>query len=311
MGAAMPAELLPAIAVFARVAHHASFTRAAAELGVSPSALSQTIRMLERRLGVRLLDRTTRKVGVTEIGRRFLEEAQPGLAAIGRAIDGVDESREAPSGLLRINLPEVVARLVVLPHLGAFSAMYPDIVVELCCDNLFVDLVEHGFDAGFRLGESLAADMVAVPIGRADRIATFASPAYAAKHGLPRTPAELLDHRCACMRLDAGRSVIRWDYQEDGRYIDVEPTPALITNDGNLMVDAVREGVGIGQHFEPLVRGDFESGRLLPVLRDYWPSFGAFHLYYPSRVHMPRKLRVFIDFLRERHADTESPGALP
>ncbi|MET0617230.1 MAG: LysR family transcriptional regulator, partial [Luteibacter sp.] len=157
-------DLLPAIAAFARVAHHASFTRAAAELGVSPSALSQTVRALEARLGVRLLDRTTRRVGITEIGQRFLADARPGLDALAHAVDAVNESRDAPAGLLRINLSRVVADILVLPHLADFAAAYPEVTVDLHCDNIFLDLVDGGFDAGFRIGESLARDVVALPI---------------------------------------------------------------------------------------------------------------------------------------------------
>jgi len=307
----MSSDLLPAIAAFARVAHHASFTRAAAELGVSPSALSQSMRNLERRLGVRLLDRTTRRVGVTEIGQRFLDDARPGLDVLSHAMDTVTESRESPAGLLRINLARVVADVIVLPHLAAFTAAYPEVIVDLHCDNTFLDLIDGGFDAGFRIGESLAKDMVAVPIGGPQRIATFASSGYVARHGLPRTPADLLDHRCVSIRLANERSVMLWDFEQDGRIVEVETTPALISNDGDVLLSAARAGVGIGCHFEPLVREDLDAGRLVPVLEDYWPTFEAFHVYYPSRMHMPRKLRVFIDFLRERHAPDAIQGAMP
>lgn len=298
----MPNDLLPAIAAFARVAHHASFTRAARELGVSPSALSQNVRSLETRLGVRLLDRSTRRVGVTEIGQRFLDEAGAGLGAIERAVDAVNDSRETPAGLLRLNLPKAVADVVVMPHMAEFARRYPDVTVEMHCDNRFLDLVAMGFDAGFRLGESLANDVVAVPIGRPSRIATFASPSYIAEHGAPRTPADLLHHRCACIRLDHDRSVMRWDFMVEGRFVEVEVGPAIVSNDGELLVEAARAGLGVGCHFESLVADDIARGTLVPVLTDYWPTYGAFHLYYPSRVHMPRKLRVFVDFLRERHA---------
>lgn len=298
----MPSDLLPAIAAFARVAHHASFTRAARELGVSPSALSQSVRGLEARLGVRLLDRSTRRVGVTEIGQRFLKEATAGLGAIDRAVDAVTDSREAPAGLLRLNLPKSVADIVVIPHLADFSRAYPDVTVELHCENRFIDLVAMGFDAGFRLGESLANDVVAVPIGKPIRLATFASPAYLAMHGAPAEPADLLRHRCLCIRLDHDRSVERWEYAVDGRIIEVEAGPTMVSNDGDLLLDAAREGLGVCCHMEAIVAADLAAGTLVPVLTDYWPTFGAFHLYYPSRVHMPRKLRVFIDFLRQRHA---------
>ncbi|MET0936136.1 MAG: LysR family transcriptional regulator [Luteibacter sp.] len=307
----MASELLPAISAFARVAHHASFTRAAREMGVSPSALSQTVRALEARLGVRLLDRTTRRVGVTEIGRRFLEEAQTGLATIAQAVASVDESRDAPSGLLRINVPRAAADVLFVPHLAEFMAAYPAVVVELHCDNRFLDLVAGGFDVGVRLGESLANDVVAVPIGEPVRIATFASAEYLRRHGEPRTPADLLAHRCACIRLDHDRSLMRWDFTEGGRLIEVEVAPAMISNDGELLLEGARRGLGVGCHFEPLVREDIASGRLVAVLEDYWPTFGALHLYYPSRVHVPRKLRVFIDFFRERNAPSTTQESRP
>ncbi|MGA7438957.1 MAG: LysR substrate-binding domain-containing protein, partial [Luteibacter sp.] len=251
---------------------------------------------------VRLLDRSTRRVGVTEIGMRFLEEARAGLGAIERAVDAVADSRESPAGLLRLNLPRVVADIVVIPHLADFARAYPDVTVEMHCDNRFIDLVAAGFDAGFRLGESLANDVVAVPIGRPNRLATFASPGYIAAHGAPATPAELLGHRCVCIRLDHDRSIERWEYAIEGRIVEVAAGPSIVSNDGDLLLAAAREGLGVGCHLEAIVATDLANGTLVPVLTDYWPTFGAFHLYYPSRVHMPRKLRVFIDFLRQRHA---------
>jgi DNA-binding transcriptional LysR family regulator len=173
---AMAPDLIPFIAVFARVAHHGSFTRAAAELGVSPSALSQTLRSLEKRLGVRLLDRSTRRVSVTEIGQSFLQDAAPALAALSAAVERVNEVREKPAGLLRINLSRVAFELLLLPHLAAFAQAYPDIKLELHCDNALVDLIGSGFDAGIRLGENLAQEVVAVPLGGPHRIATIAAP---------------------------------------------------------------------------------------------------------------------------------------
>jgi len=182
----MKADLLPAIAAFARVAHHGSFTRAAEELGVSPSALSQTVRMLEARLGVRLLDRSTRRVGATEIGRSFLLDAAPGLARVAAAVDSVGESRDEPAGLLRLNVSRTAADIVVLPQLAAFMAAYPKVTVELQCNNAFVDLIAGGFDAGIRLGENLAQDVVAVPLGGAHALATVAAPAYLAGRTPPK-----------------------------------------------------------------------------------------------------------------------------
>lgn len=294
----MTADLLAPIAAFARVAHHASFTRAAAELGVSPSALSQTLRKLEQSLGVRLLDRSTRRVGVTEIGRRFLAQAQPGLDSLALAIEGLDESRDQPSGLLRLNLSRTAADIVVLPHLADFVAAYPDITLDLHCDNALLDIVAGGFDAGIRLGENLAQDVVAVALGGRHRIATVAAPSYLKGRAPPRVPQDLVDHRCLNARLGGG--IYRWEFSQKGRDFEIEVPGPLISNDGDTLLAAVRAGVGIACAFEVQVQDDFASGRLVPLLKPWWPTFPGFYLYHPSRAHVPRKLRVFIEFLQGR-----------
>jgi DNA-binding transcriptional LysR family regulator len=297
----MSPDLLPAIAAFARVAHHASFTRAAEELGVSPSALSQTVRTLEAKLGVRLLDRSTRSVGATELGRQFLEGARPALAALAQAVEGIDEARDKPAGLLRLNVARVSAELLLYPHFGDFAAAYPDIVLELVCDNRMVDLVEGGFDAGIRLGESLAQDVVALPIAGPQRMVSFAAPRYLEGRTPPRTPEDLREHRCLNFRLTTG-GLYRWEYAQDGRELDVEVAGPVIANDSEVLLAAARAGAGIAVAFEGTVREDFDGGRLVPLLEPWWPTFPGFYLYYPSRAQMPRKLRVFIDFLQARHA---------
>jgi DNA-binding transcriptional LysR family regulator len=298
---AMSPELLPAIAAFARVAHHASFTRAAQELGVSPSALSQTVRVLERKLGVRLLDRTTRRVGVTELGQQLLNGARPALDALAHAVEGLDEARDKPAGLLRLNAARVSAELLLFPHFGDFAQAYPDITLELVCDNRMVDLVAGGFDAGIRLGESLAQDVVAVPVGGPQRMVTFASPRYLAGRALPVAPEDLRAHRCLNYRLTTG-GLYRWEYAQDGRALDIEVAGPLVSNDSDVLLAAARSGAGIMVAFEDAVRQDFASGRLVPLLEAWWPSFPGFYLYHPSRAQVPRKLRVFIDFMRARHA---------
>lgn len=291
-------DLFPAIAAFARVAYHASFTRAAAELGVSPSALSQTVRTLEGRLGVRLLDRSTRRVGVTEIGQRFLADARLGLSALETAIDVVNESRERPVGLLRVNLSRTAAEILVLPHLIEFNEAFPDITLEMHCDNALLDLVGNGFDAGIRLGENLAQDVVAVQLGGRRRIATVAAPRYLEGRTPPRTPEDLKAHRCINVRL--GGSVYRWEFSHKGRDFDIETTGPLLTNDGDVLLAAVRAGAGIACAFEAQVQDDIAAGRLVPLLKAWWPTFPGFYLYYPSRIHVSRKLRVFIDFMQQR-----------
>lgn len=294
----MSPDLLPAIASFARVAHHGSFTRAAAELGVSPSAVSQSMRTLEARLQVRLLERSTRHVRPTEAGQRFLDEAAPGLASLAAAIEGLDESRRLPAGHLRLNVSQSAVQSVLQPHLAAFADAYPDIVLELHCDNALLDIVASGFDAGIRLGEDLVDGMVAVPLGPRQRLATVAAPSYLAGHRAPRTPDDLRGHRCIQVRLQSG--IYRWEYARDGRDFTIETRGPIVTNDGATMMAALRAGVGIACPMEAMVADEIADGRLVPLLEPWWPTFPGYYLYYPSRVHVPRKLRAFIDFLIPR-----------
>lgn len=299
-GAISP-ELLPGIAAFAQVAQHGSFTKAAVNMGVSPSALSQTLRNLEKRLGIRLLDRSTRRVWVTEMGQRFLQDAQPGLAALAAAIAGVNEIRDKPTGLLRLNLSRTAADILVMPHLLAFIDAYPDITVETHCDNALLDLIADGFDAGIRVGENLAKDVVAVPMGGPQRIATVAAPRYLIGRTAPHTPEDLERHRCVNIRLSGG--VYRWQYQHKGRTLEIQPQGPLIANDADTLMHAIRAGVGIGCAFEAQVQAEIDNGQLIPLLKPWWPSVSPFHLYYPSRIHVPRKLRVFIEFMQMRLAE--------
>jgi len=303
----MSPELLPAIAAFAQVARHASFTRAAAHLGVSPSALSQTVRTLEGRLGVRLLDRSTRRVGLTELGRQFLDAAAPGLAQLAQAVDGLDERRDLPAGVLRLNLSSVAAHVLLVPHLADFAAAHPGVTLELHCDNRLLDLVDGGFDAGIRLGESLTQDVVAVPFGGPQRLVCFAAPGYLASRPAPRSPAELKDHACVNIRLTAG-GVYRWEFAQAGRVFEMAVQGPLVANDNGVLIAAVRAGAGIGCAFEGEVRRDFEAGTLVPLLSRWWARFPGFHLYHPSRAQMPRKLRAFIDFMQPRLRDDVPPA---
>jgi len=297
----MAASPLPAVVAFARVAHHASFTRAAAELGVSASALSQTVRALEAQLGVRLLHRTTRRVALSEHGARFLERVIPGLAQIEAAFLDLDTVRERPAGHLRITLPRVVADQLVMPWLPAFLARYPQIEVELCVDPALVDVVAEGFDAGIRLGECLARDMIAVPLGPLQRQVICAAPDYFRRHAPPRTPADLVDHDCIVHRLSNGRRMA-WEFSRDGRDFEVEVSGTLVFNDSGLTHAAALAGLGLAQGFESVVAADVAAGRLLRVLDDWQQPFAGFHLYYPAREHLAPKLRVFIDHLHAANA---------
>ena len=298
----MSPDLFPAIAAFAEVARQASFTKAAAQLGVSASALSQTVRTLEARVGVRLLERSTRRVGLTELGRQFLDAATPGLAQLAAALDGLQEQRERPAGVLRLNVSNVAARVLLAPHLADFLAAYPHIQVDLHCDNRMLDLVAGGFDAGVRLGESLAQDVVALPLSRPQRMACFAAPRYLQGRTPPATPQALAQHACVNFRMSAG-NLYRWEFAAKGRVFEVAVQGPLVSNDNSALIAAVLGGAGIGYAFEDEVRAELASGALVPVLQRWSASFPGFYLYYPSRNQMPRKLRAFIDFMRERLDD--------
>ncbi len=187
---------------------------------------------------------------------------------------------------------------MVLPHLAAFLDAFPDITLDLHCDNALLDLVAGGFDAGIRLGENLTQDVVAVPLGGRHRIATVASPRYLAGRALPHTPHDLAEHRCLNVRLGGG--IYRWEFAHKGREVEIEVPGPLISNDGDTLLAAVRAGAGIACAFEVQVEDDIAAGRLVPLLKPWWPTFPGFCLYHPSRTHVPRKLRVFIDFMQAR-----------
>lgn len=302
----MSAHPLPAVVAFARVAHHASFTRAAAELDVSPSALSQTVRTLEGKLGVRLLNRTTRRVGLTEHGARFLAKIGPGLAQIEAAFDDLDDVRDRPTGRLRINTGRTAAQVLVEPHLGAFLARYPDVQVELFADESLADLVAGGFDAGIRLGECLAKDMIALPIGGAHRMAVVGTPAYFRRYPLPQVPEDLVEHECIRLRLSGSGRLQPWEFTRDGREFEVDVNGRLIFNDSAIIRRVLHDGTGLAQVFEAAVRNDIRSGRLVSVLEAYSQPFPGFHIYYPARQQLPPKLRVFVDFMRAAVAAAEA-----
>lgn len=294
-------DLLPGIAAFVQIAQYGSFTKAAAVMNISPSALSQTLRSLENRLGVRLLERSTRKVGLTELGQRFLGYVQPGLAALASAIEDVNELRDQPTGVLRLNVSRTAADIVLMPHVAAFMDAYPDITLEIQCNNALLDLVAGGFDAGIRVGELLAQDVVAVPMGGTHRIATVAAPRYLQGRERPNTPQDLQRHRCLNIRLAEG--VYRWEYLQNGAVIEIIPPSPLITHDADTLMQGIRAGAGIGCAFQAQIQDEIDSGQLIALLKPFWPEVSPFYLYYPSRTHVPRKLRAFIDFMKPRMQD--------
>lgn len=294
---------LPALMAFAAVARHGSFTRAAGEAGVSASALSQTVRALEAQLNVRLLNRTTRSVSLTEAGAQFLERVRPALAALEAAFDALDETRDHPAGTLRINLPRIASELLVLPHLGEFARRYPHVNLEMKLDDGFADLVGEGFDAGIRLGQSVAQNMVAIPLSREVRIVVAGSPAYFERYPNPHTPDDLAAHDCLRYRFETSGGLYRWEFSQPddpAQIFDVDVRGRFVTNDLRTMVRAAEQGVGLLHVIEDYVREPLRDGRLVRVLDAWCPRFTGFYLYTASRAQMPLKLRAFIDFLQEK-----------
>jgi DNA-binding transcriptional LysR family regulator len=289
-----------ALRAFQTIARHGSFTRAAAELEVTASALSQTMRQLEQRLGVRLLQRTTRKVGLTEAGQAFLARIAPALASIDIAIDALRQHGDRPAGTLRLTTSQVMVPALIEPLLADFLCAYPDIRLDIRVDSALNDLVAEGLDAGIRLGERLQRDMVAMPLGGPQRSVIVGSPAYFRAHGKPTHPRELASHACIRQRFTPGGAPYRWEFCSRGRWFETDVDGPLITNDSPLTVRAALDGVGLLHTMESYVREHVAAGRLECMLESWLPPYDGFHIYYPSRYQVPPKLRAFIDFLRTR-----------
>jgi DNA-binding transcriptional LysR family regulator len=288
---------LTELTAFAAIATHRSFRRAADDLGLSPSTLSHMIRSLEQRIGVRLFNRTTRSVAVTEAGERLAARLKPVLRELEVALDEVDDFRRKPTGTVRINCGEIAARALLTCVLPRFRTLYPDVRVDLVSEGRLVDIVAEGFDAGIRLAEALPSDMVAVPFGGNMRLVPVASPRYLQGRRLPRTPDDLKKHDCIRLRLPSGK-LYKWEFEKRGQQLTVEVGGPVTLDNPDLMVTAAREGLGVAFVFEQLVRADVEAGRLVMLLEDWCPTFPGMFLYYPGHRHVPPALRVFIDTLR-------------
>ncbi len=285
------------LAAFAAVARARSFTRAAAELGLSPSALSHAMRSLEARLGVRLLARTTRSVAPTAAGERLLSSLDPALQEVARGLSALADWRGIPSGAIRLTTFGYAARTVLAPILPQFLREHPDISVEVIVEDRLVDLVAGGFDAGIRLGETVDLDMVAVPVGPALRTLVVGTPGYFEGRSLPAAPADLENHNCINYRLLGGGGLLPWEFERDGREIRFRPTGQLIVNDEVLSAAAVRAGAGLGYMLEHDVAEEIANGQLIQVLDTWCPPFPGCYLYYPSRQITPA-LRVLVNTLR-------------
>lgn len=280
---------------FQRIAEYGSFTRAATELGVTASALSQTLRQLEQRLGVRLLHRTTRQVGLTEAGREFLERITPALSAIDDAMESAQQYAARPSGTLRLTTAQSALLEQVIP---AFLETHPEITLDVHVDNALTDLIAGGFDAGIRIGERLERDMVAMPLTGPMRSRVVGSPDYFARHGRPSHPQQLQAHNCIRRRFSSNGNVYRWEFAEQGRWFEIETRGNLIATDSTMVVNAACAGLGLAHMPEPILRDALNAGRLVSVLDTWLPPYDGLYLYYPSRFQVPPKLRVFIDFVR-------------
>ena len=282
------------------VVRSGGFREAARGAGGSASTFSESVRRLEKQLGVRLLNRSTRSIALTEAGARLMERLTPALTEVEAAIDVVNQFRDRPTGWLRLNVPVAAVRLVLPSILPPFLAAYPDIRVEVVAQESLVDILAQGFDAGIRYEERLEKDMIAVPIGpRRQRAAAAASPAYLAKFGRPAHPRELLEHHCLRARFSSG-AMLAWEFERDGEVVNIEPSGQLVVGIGEttqLSVDVAAQGTGIVYLFEDWLQPYFDSGALEPVLKEWWPSFGGPYLYYPSRSYLPAPLRAFVDFV--------------
>lgn len=294
----MQRETMADLIAFLAVARERSFTRAAAQMGVSPSALSHTIRKLEERLGVRLLTRTSRSVSPTEAGDRLLQRVGPHFDEVEAEIEGLSELRDKPAGTLRITAGDHPAEAILTPGLAELLPLYPDLKVEIIVSNGFVDIAAEGYDAGVRLGETLAQDMLAVSIGPALRMAVVGSPTYLAERGVPSIPDDLSAHDSIGLRFPTHGGLAVWDLEKDGRVLNVRIEPRLIVNDARLQRQAALSGAGLAYVMEDLVRPDLIEGSLIQVLQDWCPPFPGYHLYYPSRRQRSPALAVVIEALR-------------
>ena len=296
----MPRENFNDLQAFVIIAREGSFTRAAAQMGVSQSALSHTLRALEARLGVRLLTRTTRSVSPTEAGQRLLETLAPRFAEIEAELAALSEFRDTPAGTVRITAAEHAVDTLLWPRLQPLLRQYPDIKVEISTDYGLTDIAAQRFDLGVRLGDQVAKDMIAVRIAADMRMAVVATPGYLAQRGVPQTVQALAEHDCVTLRLPTHGGLMAWEFEKDGHEVKAKVEGQWVFNTGSQILRAVVQGFGLGYMPDDMVREHLTAGRLQSVLQDWCPTFPGYHLYYPSRRQSSRALQVVIDALRHR-----------
>lgn len=285
---------------FVAVAEQGSFSKAAEQLGLSASSLSQIIRSFEERLGVRLLHRTTRSVALTEAGERLLLRVRPALAELDAALTDVGHFRENPAGIVRVRCLRHAFRAHVAPILAEFHRAYPDIKLDILIDDTITDIVAGGFDVGFTLGEVIEKDMVGVRLGGDMRQIAVASPDYIARHGRPETPKDLLQHKCLRWRWPGRVMPYNWEFFADGNWFEVEVDGPLILSEHTMVVDAALDGMGIAFWVEQELRPLIAAGRLVALLEDFSAPFPGFYICYPQQRQMAPALRAFIDFVKAK-----------
>ena len=289
-------EELSDLAAFATIAEERSFTRAAARLGVSQSALSHTMRTLEKRLGIQLLARTTRNVSPTPAGSSLLNDLGPALERIRTSLSQVQKLSHTPAGRVRVVLPRSAVHMVLLPKLTKFTQAFPDVVLEVTTSNDPIDLVASEFDAGIHIGELIQRDMIAVRVSEDLRLAVVGSPDYFKQHPIPKTPEDLKEHLCIGFRFGGG--VYRWEFEKGRRALTVYPQGPVSFDDPDLVIRAVLKGIGLGTGLEAQLNRMISKDRLIQVLQDWCPVFPGFFLYYPSRRNRPAALDALINSLR-------------
>jgi DNA-binding transcriptional LysR family regulator len=299
---------LAGLFTFESVARHMNFARAAEEMSVTPTAVSRTIKLLEAQMKVRLFNRTTRSVGLTEAGTELLRSLAPALEQIRSSVRQASLASGQPAGTLRINASYVAYAVAIRPCLAGFLAAYPQLSVELALDNQLSDVVGAGFDAGIRLGHALQRDMIAVLLGASQRRTVVAAPGYLAVHGTPKRPDDLLEHACIRQRFAASERFFEWRFKRGDKTLAIGVQGRLVFDEMRPVVEAAVDGHGLAYVFEEFAGAELASGRLVPVLERYRLPGEAFYLYYPGRTNMPGKLRAFIDYLQRYARGDLQPG---
>lgn len=291
-------DALSGATVFLAVADKRGFSAAARSLGVTPSAVSQAIAALERRVGIQLVQRTTRSVGLTEAGSRLAERLRPAMVEMRSAFDVLGDLKGTPTGTLRIAVSTIACRRFLEPSLARFMTENPELTLDIVVEDGLTDIVALGVDAGIRLGESVERDMIVVPISPPERVAVVASPGYFSKRARPTRPRDLLEHDCITYRTVSGGDIYRWELTEAGKDIELAVRGRLIVNDGQTMVRAAIDGLGVAHVLESMVERELANGSLTRVLPEYCPPFPGYFLYYPSRKNLAPKVRALVDFLK-------------